>query len=415
MTAAPPLGALVRAGEKQTEAVAIRDGLWMVRDLSNAYLLCTADGDLMVNTGFMDSAERNAALLAPHRQGPLRRIILTQSHADHFGGVPALREPGTEIIAGQGFIENARDMLDLMPFFGPRTRRIWGATIPRKPAAGGAPLMPPVIVPDRLVAGRHDFEQGGRQFALLATPGGETTDSISVWLPEDGAVFTGNLFGPMFRSMPFLNTLRGDKPRSVRSYLASLATVRALDPDLLITGHGDPILGAARIRADLDRMHDAVAWVRDETLAGMKAGKDMHRLMREIRLPEALAIGEFHGNVRWAVKAIWHEYAGWFQQESTTELYGVPRCAVSADLVALAGGPDPVVTRAGERLAAGEPLEAIHLLEIALAAAPGDRGALLALKTAHEALLAASGGTNLSETGWLRTSIAAIDAQLADA
>lgn len=415
MTAPPPLAGLVRSGEEPAEAVALRDWLFVVRDLSNLHLIRTADGDLMVNSGFMDSADRNMALLAPHRRGPMRRIILTQSHADHFGGVPAFREEMTEIIAGRGFVENAADMRDLMPFFGPRTRRIWGAMIQRKAGSGGAPPMPPEVVPDRLVSDRHEFEQGGRRFVLLATPDGETTDGICVWMPDEGVLFTGNLFGPMFRSMPFLNTLRGDKPRSVRSYLASLQAVRALGAELLVTGHGEPIVGAANIRADLDRMHDAVAWVRDATLAGMKAGKDVHSLMREVALPDSLAIGEYHGNVRWAVKAIWHEYAGWFQQESTTELYGVPRAAVSADLVVLAGGAGAVVARAEARLDAGQPLEAIHLLEVALGAEPGHREALAAMKAAHEALLAASGGTNLSETGWLNTSIAALEARLAAA
>src|SRR3546814_12307486 len=66
----------------------------MAKDISNAYLITTADGDVMVNTGFMDNAERTRKLLAPHRSGPLRKIVLTQAHADHYGGVPVLAEPG---------------------------------------------------------------------------------------------------------------------------------------------------------------------------------------------------------------------------------------------------------------------------------------------------------------------------------
>src|SRR3546814_6643209 len=40
-------------------------------------------------------------------------------------------------------------------------------------------------------------------------------------------------------SMPFLNTLRGDKPRLVRNYLKSLETIRDLGAEIVITGHGD--------------------------------------------------------------------------------------------------------------------------------------------------------------------------------
>src|SRR4029079_9746014 len=120
--------------------------------------------------------------------------------------------------------------------------------------------------------------------------------------------------------------------------LKSLDRVRRLGAEILITGHGDPIRGAAKIRADLDKMYDAVSYVNEETIAGMNAGKDVYTLMREIALPDHLKIGEFHGNVRWAVRAIYHEYTGWFLYDSTTSLYGVPRSSVDKDLVDLAGG-----------------------------------------------------------------------------
>jgi hypothetical protein len=51
-------------------------------------------------------------------------------------------------------------------------------------------------------------------------------------------------------------------------------------------------------------------------------------------------------------------------------------------------------------------------VQIALGAEPGHREALLVKKAASEALLEASGGKNLSETMWLRSEIAEIEAQL---
>src|SRR5690606_18857865 len=125
-------------------------------------------------------------------------------------------------------------------------------------------------------------------------------------------VFTGNLFGPVWRAMPNLVTIRGDRPRLVRAYLRSVEEVRALEPELVITGHGEPIRGADRIRADLDTMHAAVSYIERETIAGMNAGKTVQELMHEIRLPEHLKIDEFHGKVSWVVRAIWEENAGWF-------------------------------------------------------------------------------------------------------
>ena len=58
----PLLASLVQSGEAQTEAVAINDFIFMAQDISNAYLVRTDDGDVLVNTGFMDNAARTKAL-----------------------------------------------------------------------------------------------------------------------------------------------------------------------------------------------------------------------------------------------------------------------------------------------------------------------------------------------------------------
>jgi alkyl sulfatase BDS1-like metallo-beta-lactamase superfamily hydrolase len=107
--------------------------------------------------------------------------------------------------------------------------------------------------------------------------------------------------------------------------------------------------------------------------------------------------------VSWDVRAIWENYAGWFHHRSTTELYPFDPSPAQADLVELAGGADAVVRRAGERLHADEPLQAIHLAEIALRSDPDHAGAREVFVRAHEALLARS--ENFWETSWLRRQI----------
>jgi alkyl sulfatase BDS1-like metallo-beta-lactamase superfamily hydrolase len=403
-----PLGALVTAGDQQSAAERITETIFMVKDISNAYLVTTADGDLLVNTGFLGNGQRNKALFTPHRTGPLRRIILTQAHPDHYGAVPEQMEDGTQIIAGAGFTATCDYFEELGPFLNRRSGKLWASLTRRN----GPPPTPPRVVPDIAVTGLHAFEQGGRRFEVMKTPGGETLCSVFAWLPDDRTVFTGNLFGPVWRAMPNLVTMRGDKPRLVGAYLRSVEQVRALEPELLITGHGEPIRGAAKIRADLDTMHAAVSYIGRETIAGMNAGKTVQDLMREIALPEELRIGEFHGKTSWIVRAIWEEHAGWFHFDSTTSLYGVPRSSVHADLAQLAGGASTLATRAARKVAEDKPLEAIHLLDIALGAEPGNKDALAVKITALERLLAASGGSNLSEVMWLKSEIAATQAAL---
>ena len=408
----PPLGALVMAGDGQTDAVAITDTIFMVKDISNAYLVTTGDGDLLVNTGFIGNGERNKALFAPHRTGPLRRILLTQAHADHYGALPGLVEDGTRVIGGAGFTETCGFFDRLAPFLGRRSGKLWASMTRR----GGPPPVPPVVVPDLEVADVHRFEQGGRRFEVVKTPGGETLCSVFVWLPDERTVFTGNLFGPVWRAMPNLVTIRGDRPRLVRAYLRSVEQIRALEPELVITGHGEPVRGAARIRADLDTMHAAVSFLERETIAGMNEGRTVHELMRSIALPDALKIGEFHGKTSWVVRAIWEENAGWFHYEDgTTALYGVPRSAVDADIAELAGGAAPLAARARAHCEARRPLEALHLVEIALAADPANAEAISVRKIALEQLTAAADGSNLSETMWLKAEIADAERRLAAA
>ncbi len=410
-TKQPALADLVLANRDQTEAERITDFIWMVHDSSNAYLVNTDGGDVLINTGFSPNAQKNRNLFAPHRSGPLRYIVLTQSHGDHYGGLNVMREPETVVIAGPGFIDAHEDMTGMQAFFGPRVKKLWGAVL----GTNSRPPDPGPIEPDQFVDREMTLDVGERRFEIISTPEGETVDNLTVWMPKEKVAFIGNVHGPVWLSFPFLNTLRGDKPRLVRNYLRAMERIRDLGAEILITGHGQPIVGAERIRADLTRMIGAVRYVRDYTLDGMKAGKDVHTLMRDLVLPEDLRIGEFHGKASWAIKSIWREYSGWFHYEDgTTELYGVPRRSVYGDIAELAGGAGKLAARAREKLDAGQPLEALHLVDIALGADPGERSALEVKRDASKLLLEQSGGQNLSETMWLRSEIADCEAALAE-
>ena len=68
--------------------------------------------------------------------------------------------------------------------------------------------------------------------------------------------------------------------------------------------------------------------------------------------------------------------------------------------------------RAREKLDAGAPLEAIHLAEVALEAAPRQRAALEVSLAAHRRLETQS--ENFWLSAWLRKQIAALDQQLAE-
>jgi len=328
-------------------------------------------------------------------------LVYTQSHPDHIGGTAHLVDPDTKIVAQADYPEVRAYWNRLMEFYGRRSRVLWRAILGNRT---DLPKQPPDPVPHVLFEDQHRFELGGRRFELLATPGGETTDSLVVWLPDERIAFTGNLFGPIFGHLPNLYTIRGDKVRSALRFLASLDRVRGLGADLLVTGHGDPIRGEDAIRRGLGRIRDATQWIHDRTVEGMNSGKDLYSLMAEIALPAELAIGQGHGKTSWCVRAIWEEYAGWFHYRSTTELYAVPERAVHADVVALAGA-DALVGRAREHVQAGRPVEALHLTDMVLDGAADHMPALEVRAAALERLLDLC-GANFSEVQWLQGRLA---------
>jgi alkyl sulfatase BDS1-like metallo-beta-lactamase superfamily hydrolase len=404
----------------QDAADEVADGVYLSQGLSNSYLVVTTDGRVVINTGMGFEAGHHRRLYDAVDTGRVRAVLLTQGHVDHVGGVDHFREPDgppTLVIAQANNPACQADDARIHRFRVKRSMPYWANAIRqadefirRQPADAPVPAQS-TPTPDVLFEDRYELSLGGTTFACISTPGGETLDSMVVWLPDRRIAFVGNVFSALFGHFPNLVTLRADRLRFALPFVDAVQTVIDLEPDVLCTGHFGPIRGRGVIRAELERVRDAVQYVHDETVAGMNAGADVATLMRDIRLPEHLEVGEGYGKVSWGVRSIWEAYTGWFHARATTELYPVTPTAVAPDRVALAGGPDAVVAAALARLDRGEAIEAVALLEAALAADPDHRDALEAFVAAHEALLVrhtaehAKDFENFWLAGWLRFQI----------
>lgn len=396
---------MIQSGEGQQQAIERAPGIYESRGIGNSYLLTSDDGNVLVNAGTLGDAHRGAQLFAQVSDQPIRHIILTQSHANQFGGLECFKTPDNQVIAHKLYPSERQYSIALQQHYRRGSRRIF-----RRVTGPGDNIMPTCeVAPDLLIDESHALELGGRRFEIHWTPGGETRSAVIVWLPNEKVAVVGNLFGPLFGNHPNLNTLRGDKPRSALEFIDSVKKLRDLGPELILTGHED-IHGYEHIQSELTRIIDSVQWVHDRTIEGMNEGIPLRQLMATIKTPPELTLTEEYGRVAWNVRAIWHEYTGWFDpSKGTTELYAVALSAVAPALAELSGGAAVIAGKASEFVEQGKPLEALHLLDLALAADAGCTIARDVKKAALELLQQQTGGHNLWERMWIQAELQDID------
>jgi alkyl sulfatase BDS1-like metallo-beta-lactamase superfamily hydrolase len=401
-----PAGAQPRVldlGHGMFEAIGVAVGTGGDRTVavpaSNTFLVTTPDGNVVIDTSLAAAAAAHKQALAAKSSAPIKAIILTHGHGDHTGGVGIWRGPETQIIAQrnhQAFVGYQRR---LAGFFAQRNAAQFG--FGARGATGAAAVS---FEPTRTFDERDTLTVGGLAFELLHTPG-ETPDHLTVWIPAFKAAFIGDNY---YESFPNLYTLRGTQPRWALDYVESLNRVLALEPELVLPSHGQPIRGRDEVKRRLTQYRDAILYVHDATVKGMNDGKDVFTLMREIQLPSTLDVGESYGKLTWSIRGIYEGYGGWFDGNPST-MYELPASAAYPDVVKLAGGVDAVAARAQE-LAATDPVRALRLTDMALAAEPADRRTLEVRLAVLQALDRQSKNSN--ERGWLAAGIRDVEARL---
>ncbi len=371
-----------RAGRNQTEALKVNEAIYQGIGFGNTFLIVTPAGNVIVDTSSAGIAAKHHELLTKVSAAPVRYIVLTHGHGDHTGGVNLWKQDGTQIVTHRVFPVFCAYQDRLAMYFARTNAAQFNFDEQRLKSLQRSPQNK--VVPTITFDDRHEFDLGGVKFEVFHTPG-ETPDALSVWLPKYKAAFVGD---NVYDSFPNIYTLRGTPPRWALDYVASINKVLKLQPELVLPSHGLPIVGNDQITKRLTQYRDAIQYVHDETVKGMNDGKDVYTLMREIKLPPELDIRETYGKVAWSVRGIYEGYVGWFDRNPATMYAASPHVA-DADLVALAGGPGAVATKAREVIQGGDAVKGLRLADAALACEATHRGALeaklLALQTLQKA------------------------------
>jgi cyclase len=158
--------------------------------------------------------------------GPVRHLVNTEPHPDHIRGNAYF--PGVEVIGHELMVGRYEQALPMMT--GEQTLEALKTSDPDSVWLFNHPDYPP-NPPTRTFSDRLALQLGGHEVVLLHHPG-HTPPQTSVFLPQEGVVFTGdNVF---HKCKSFV------QEADPWQWLGALEQIRALDVQVIVPGHGEP-------------------------------------------------------------------------------------------------------------------------------------------------------------------------------
>ncbi|HVT76916.1 MAG TPA: alkyl sulfatase dimerization domain-containing protein, partial [Acidimicrobiales bacterium] len=187
--------------------------------------------------------------------------------------------------------------------------------------------------------------------------------------------------------------------RFAKDWADALRAMAAKNAEVLLPGHGVPIVGADRVRQALGESAELLDFLHDNTLAMMNEGASLDEIVHTVRAPAHLLerpyLRPVYDEPEFVVRNVWRLYGGWWDGDPSS-LKPAPRAALAAEMVALAGGVDAVAQRALALAAAGDDDSlrlAGHLAQMAVDADPSSKAAHHARAEVYERRMAAERST----------------------
>jgi glyoxylase-like metal-dependent hydrolase (beta-lactamase superfamily II) len=176
------------------------------------------------------------------RPGNRLRVIDTEKHFDHIGGNGFFREQGIDVWGHVGIARTETEFEAEIAEFNQAIPN------PARRARGEASAFfygTSSVNPNRPIDHDAAFDLGGCTVEILFTPG-HTATNLSVWVPADRVLFTGDC---LIRE--YLPNLDAGTPQDWRVWLESIDRLEALRPSILVTGHG-PITRGDEVQPVMD-------------------------------------------------------------------------------------------------------------------------------------------------------------------
>jgi alkyl sulfatase BDS1-like metallo-beta-lactamase superfamily hydrolase len=377
------------SGPRMLEELA--PGVAFFKAFVNVTAVRTAEGLVLVDTGSFHPASHKMSFDAVRRwnRERLHTAIYTHGHVDHAYGLPPfLAEAGERGWPRPGIVGHE----NVLPRMQRYVRTEGYNTIINTRQFGHETRWPVEFqAPTQTFAVRLDVMVGETRFQLHHAKG-ETDDHAWVFLPETRTLCTGDLF---IWAAP-----NAGNPQKVQRYAvewaAALRAMAALNPELLLPGHGLPIAGAARVR---EALLDTAAYLEslvEQTLERLNAGKTIYEILEEVRPPPSLEAKPYlrpvYDEPDFIVRNLWRCFGGW-HSGVPSELKPAPRRALGLELAALAGGVERLLERSRALLAAGDARLAAHLVDWAVEAEPGSREVHAVRAEVYRALAQAASST----------------------
>ena len=208
---------------------------------SNAGFVVTHDGVVVIDAlGTPALGEALVAAIRKKTDEPIRRVILTHYHADHFYGLGPLKAAGADVWAHRAALEYLEG--------GEAQKRLAQRS---EDLMGLVPRDMPLIRADHWLDGDERFTLGGVVFEVDYFGPAHSPEDLVVIVPSEGVVFGGDIL--FSGRIPFVG--EADSKR----WIERIDRLIAMKPRILVTGHGAPSRDVAK---DLQLTRDYLVFLR---------------------------------------------------------------------------------------------------------------------------------------------------------